>query len=223
MSEGEIKHITVDLGGGKQEMRPVLLPSNSHKSRAENQEPKKVEKVISGTAKTRKRIGSGDGIIAESLHSVAAYLVEDVLLPAFKGLVSDVVSQGVDRLLYGEGSRKSTRPGYTNYSKASASAAARTAPATEYRTISGRSRARHQFDEIVLPSRGEAEDVLDQLRELADKYEQATVNDLYDLVGLTGSFADDKWGWYFQDLKHAGVKPIRGGYLLQLPRTQELD
>jgi hypothetical protein len=86
--------------------------------------------------------------------------------------------------------------------------------------MSRQQRAQHDFSDIILASRADAEDVLDRLRDLINQYEMATVSDLYDLVGLTGEFTDDKWGWY--DLRSAAVQAVRGGYLLRLPRTQPL-
>lgn len=78
----------------------------------------------------------------------------------------------------------------------------------------------HDFSDIILASRADAEEVLDRLRDLVSQYDVATVNDLYDLVGLTGEFTDDKWGW--TDLRTASVRVVRGGYLLNLPRTQPI-
>lgn len=79
----------------------------------------------------------------------------------------------------------------------------------------------HDFDEIVLDTRHEAELVLDNLEELIKQYGQATVTDLYDLVNITSSFADEKWGW--TDLSHANVSHVRDGYLLNLPKPETLD
>jgi hypothetical protein len=143
----------------------------------------------------------------------------EVLLPAFKNMLSDGVSKGVERLLFGDAHpSRSSRTGYTNYNPA------RRIPGSPYNDprppLSRQARTTHNFDDIIISSRAEAEDVLDRLRDLINEYEVATVSDLYDLVGLTGEFTDDKWGWY--DLRSASVQPIRGGYLLRLPRTQSI-
>jgi hypothetical protein len=100
----------------------------------------------------------------------------------------------------------------------------RTRPqAAEYgqHTISARTRAHHEFDDLILATRGEAEDVLDQMHELIDLYDQATVADLYSLVGIPGPYTDNTWGWY--DLSNASVRHVRGGYMLVLPRTQAIE
>jgi hypothetical protein len=89
------------------------------------------------------------------------------------------------------------------------------------RELSQRDRARHNFDDILISSRGEAEEVLSHLVDLTIDYGQASVADLYDLVGITGEFTDNKWGW--TDLRSASVSRVRDGYLLNLPRTKLID
>lgn len=87
--------------------------------------------------------------------------------------------------------------------------------------MSRQARAAHDFDEIVLETRGDAEIVIEKLRDTLAQYDVVTVADLYDLVGITGSFTDNKWGWY--NLRDARVSPVRGGYLLDLPGTTAID
>ena len=83
------------------------------------------------------------------------------------------------------------------------------------RVMSRQARARHDFDEIILESRTEAEEVIDKLYEVISRYESATVADLYQLVGLSSSHTDYKWGW--TDIRGAGVSRSRDGYVLDLP------
>ena len=160
-------------------------------------------------------------------RTVGAYLVYDVLLPAAKDTIADAMSQGVERMLFGEvrstSRRVANRRGqsnYTNYTRYAASS-----PPWETRRAeaipSRRARATHNFDEIIIATRVEAEQVIDRLFDLVSQYESATVADLYELVGITGSYTDDKWGW--TDLRGAGATRVRNGYLLDLPRPEALD
>ena len=212
----------VDLGGGRQRRVAVDYPSNSRKSKEQPPPTEKepVEKVVTGNVTQRKK-GWGakihDIFMAENSDSVMQYVVMEVLVPAAKNMISDAVSQGVERMMFGDIRPRATqgnRPGYTNYSKAQ--------PRQDYarRAMSSVARSQHDFSDLILESRGEAEEVLDRLRELVSQYKLATVNDLYDLVGISGEFTDDKWGWF--DLRAASVRPTRGGYLLILPRTQPI-
>ena len=58
--------------------------------------------------------------------------------------------------------------------------------------------------------------------ELIDAYGFVTVADLYDLVGVTGNYTDNKYGW--TSIRNA--EPVRargGGYILKLPRAIPID
>ena len=131
-------------------------------------------------------------------------------------MISDATKEATDRLLFGSDSRRVSksrdREGtYTPYGKMYNNGPSR-AP---QRDLSSRARSQHDFDEIILGSRGEAEEVLDQLGVLVDDYGHAKVSDLYSMVGITGSYIDDRWGW--TDLRSATTSRVRQGYLLDLP------
>ena len=89
------------------------------------------------------------------------------------------------------------------------------------RVMSRQARSRHDFDEIVLETRAEAEEVIDRLFDLVSRYESATVADLYELVGLPSSHTDHKWGW--TDVRGAGATRTRDGYLLDLPEPRPFE
>jgi hypothetical protein len=207
----------VDDGGGREKRVRVDYPSNSKKAQAEGEEKPKVEKVVEGTVVQRKK-GLGakfrEAFMVEDSGSVLVYIVQEVLVPAAKNTILEVFSQGLERSLYGETRRQSqTRPGgYTAYHRA------REPYSAGGRELSRQARATHDFRDVILTTRGDAEEVIDSLKELADRYNCASVQDLYDLVGVTGEYTDNKWGWYAEDFRRAGVRPVRGGYLLELPR-----
>src|SRR3954454_10116741 len=88
-------------------------------------------------------------------------------------------------------------------------------------SMSRRARARHDFDEIVLESRGEAEEVIDRMYDLLSRYDSVSVADMYELTGIQSAHTDQKWGW--TDLRGSTVTRTRaGGYLLDLPEPQPL-
>ena len=79
----------------------------------------------------------------------------------------------------------------------------------------------YDYDEIVLESRGEAEEVLERMDDLLDNYGIVSVAAFYDLVGITGNYTDNKYGW--TSLRNASVQRLRDGYLLKLPKALPLD
>lgn len=210
------------------------FPSNSKEKRTarpDKLEPKKVERIIEGEVIRRKKpLGRRfiEHFVGGDARGVWGFVTADVLIPAAKDAIADAFSQGIERALFGEARsssrRNGRRPGdgpYTNYGKFSRDPRERDRDRDRERSMSRRARAAHDFDEIILPTRVEAEEVIDRLFDLANKYETATVADLYDLVGIAGNYTDDKWGW--SDIRGAGVVRVRNGYLLDLPRPEPLD
>lgn len=199
------------------------FPSNSHKSReAEVVEKKVTEKVIKGTVKKKKKSlisRVSDSMLEDSSSNVLEYIVWDVLVPAAKNTISDIIKGGLDMLLFGEGSapsrqvRRERGKSYVSY-RSYYDGDRR----DNYRV---NHRATHNFDDLIFDRREEAEEVLNRLGDLIDEYNMASVADFYDMVGVTSNFTDQKWGWY--NINTARVVRCRDGYTIRLPRTEELD
>lgn len=215
-------------------------PSNSNSN---NEEPKakkvktveetstkKVERVTVNAVVRRKKPWLkrfSESFMGDDAQTVGNYIMVDVLLPAAKDAVADAVSQGIEKMLFGEPSSRRRSAGnrsiggsssHVSYNRYSGnSQIAKTGP----KQISQRARANHDFDEIVLATRVEAEEVIDNLYALIDNYDVATVADLYGMVGQTGSYTDEKWGW--NDLRGTSISRVKGGYLLDIPRPNYLD
>jgi hypothetical protein len=203
------------------------IPGNSFKEREAKKdavEPReKAEKIIEGKVVTRKQPWYkrfGRSMIADDAQSIGDFIMDDVIVPAVKNLIADIVGQGANRVLFGT-SRARRRDGYaerpglrTRYDQMSGSGP------EPRRMLSRESRARHDFDDVVLDSRTEAIEVVDALVARVERYGGASVADLYDLVGVTGSYADQRWGW--TDLRDADIRQTRGGFLLDLPRPEPL-
>lgn len=208
-------------------------PSNSHKAREQEEAPredKKIDKVVTGQVTRRKQpLGRrlADTFVGGDARGVWSYVLFEVLVPAAKDMVADAAGQAVERTLFGETRGGGRRPGfrrgggqngYVSYNTFSRRESERADP--RGRDMSRRARSSHDFDEIILATRAEANEVIDRMFDLVSQYEQATVADLYDLVGISSSFQDHKWGW--TDIRGAGATKIRGGYLLDLPRPEPL-
>lgn len=219
------------------------FPGNSQRPRrTEPQQPreeKKVERIVAEGAIRRKKPLSTkmrETFVGGETKSVWEYVLLEVMVPAAKDMIADAASQGVERMIFGE-ARSTTRRGYSRssggfgptgrvsydrYSSPASNPVGRASGRDEARApMSARARASHDFDEILIPTRAEADEVLEQLFELISKYRSASVADLYSLVGITSQYTDDKWGWY--DLRGSGVSRQRQGYLLDLPKPEPLN
>jgi hypothetical protein len=194
---------------------------NSHKAKEEKAqteapERKKLEKVVTGKVKTKKRNEMskfGEIFIAEDARNVKSYILMDVLVPAVKKAISDIVTNGIDMLLFGEGGQVRKTSGastvsYRNYYDQKD---------TRRDYSNARTRSSYSYDDIVLESRGEAEGVLARMDELIETYGIVSVADLYDLVGKTCNYTDNKYGW--TNIRNAEPIRVRDGYMLKMPKA----
>lgn len=211
------------------------FPSNSHNAgdpkEEKTAEPKRVEKVVVGDVERRKKpFGKRftETFVGGDARNVVQYVLFEVLVPAAKDTIADAVSQGVERMIFGEARSPSRRTGYrpggsSSYVSYNKFGSSKRDPRDrdEPRGLSRQARTNHQFDEILLATRAEAETVIERLYDLVNEYELATVADLLELVGETPSYTDGKWGW--DDMHGATVRRVREGYLLDLPKTKPVD
>ena len=74
---------------------------------------------------------------------------------------------------------------------------------------------------IVIEDKGQAEMVLHQMDDIIMAYGQVRVADLYEMLGKTGTYTDNNYGW--KNLQSASVQRVADGYLLKLPRVVPLS
>lgn len=196
--------------------------SNKYKEEQKQQSEKKVQKVVSGTVKTKKKNEMSkfkDVFISEDAGNVKNYIVMDVLIPAMKKAISDIVRDGIDMILYGESGRSKKRSDsyYVSYDKKYRDRDRD----RSYDRDRDRVRRGYSCDDIIIESRGEAEEVLTRMDELIETYGVASVADLYDLVGLRCEYTDNKYGW--NNLRNAEPIRVRDGYMLKMPKALPID
>lgn len=193
---------------------------NSRLAREQASPDKKIEKVIAGTATTKKKSTSkkfADVFLAEDVSSAKSYILWDVLVPKVKNTIEEVLVSTVHAIFGGSseprktGSKVSYRSYYDERN--------RRPERTDNNYI--RSKVGYEFDDVVLESRGEAEAVLHQMDEVVGTYGVVTVADLYDMVGITGRYTDNKYGW--TDIRSAEPIRVRDGYLIKLPKAMPLN
>lgn len=181
---------------------------------------KKVEKVVSGNVKTKKRnevLKLADIFTSEDVSTVKSHIFSDVLVPSIKKMVSDAVKTGIDMILYGDSDASRTK------SPASKVSYSKFYNEPSYKAVyDGYSkRETYEYNNIVLETRGDAEAVLMALEDMIDQYDIASVADLYDLVGIVGSYTDNKYGW--TSVRSARIERVRDGYVIRMPKALPLD
>lgn len=195
--------------------------SNSDKARQEQSE-KKVEAVISGSAKTRKKTEIQkltDVFIAEDAHNVKSYILMEVIVPAVKKAVSDIVTTGIDMILYGESNRSkknstASKVSYRNFYERD-----------KDRVYAGSATDRRNgfdYDDILFTTRGDAEAVLDAMNDIISQFGTVSVSDFYDLARVPNdNFTMNRYGW--TNIGGATAVRVRDGYILKLPRAISLN
>lgn len=205
----------------------VNYGANSQKSKAPEpvDQTRVVGPVISGSAVERKeplRKKFLQAYAGDSAQSVGQYLIMEVIVPGTKNIISDLVTQGINRLLYGasrptQGVNSSVGSrGYGRFFNGGANSQSQ----QNNSPVVHQAQTPNQFGEIILQTRSDAELVIDELRALIEAYGNAKVANLYSLVGITGDFTNQSYGW--TNLSRAGVIQIREGYLLDLPKPEVL-
>jgi hypothetical protein len=185
---------------------------------AERKEKPPVQKVTKGKVKMKKKSEFhklADTFISEDASKVKSYVVGDVLIPAIKKAISDIVTNGIDMILYGETGRSkrstSSRVSYRDYYDSRRD---------DRRPDTSSLRSRYDFNDVIFESREEAKEVLERMDELIDLYGVASIADFYDLAGITGNYTDNKYGW--TNLSAADIVRVRDGYMIKLPRVRPL-
>ena len=205
--------------------------SNKDKEEKEDKPEKVVVKVVTGEVIRKPRtLGRKfkDIFFGGDARSAARYVAADVLLPALRDLVVDVIGRGTERVIYGESSVRHRRPtmeSRVQYNRSynnplDRSYAGPRQPPVRLPDQNWRQTRKQRVGDIIIASREEAERVVETLLEIIDQYDVASVADYYDLLGEETTAIDNKWGWTY--LNNVQVRQVHHGYLIDLPSAEQL-
>ena len=200
---------------------------NSDKER--NKETKKTvtaEKKTTGTIVKKSKLKKGLfnlGYDENTINSSKSNIINDIIIVSFKQMIADsaksvtnTLNDTINLYLFGEtmNRRKNTfgETSYTNLYRNSnyGSQSRNTGMHINNRTT-------YDYEDILIGSRGEAEDILDQLYEILQEYESVSVANLYESAGITGDYTATKYGWY--SLEGSRIVAVRGGFMIKLPKA----
>lgn len=196
----------------------------AEKDRDDDSREKKVRQVTKANVKKQGLLRKFTRYIFEdTIESAKEKAFSDVIKPGLQQLIFDTGSELLSLVIFGtaeeafrgsrrsSGGRRSERTSYDKYYKDKERKSSR----NSYQDMP------YDPDDIILDTNAEARDVLTELDYTIQKYGQASVADLYDIVGVTSEWTDNRYGW--TSIRGAKIKPIREGFLLVLPRTHVLD
>lgn len=199
----------------------VSLPGNTDKAK-EGASP---EKKVIAKAKVQKKSAIKEALqtfFVQDLPEIAEHLVVDVAIPAAKNAITDMVTQGIQQLLYGEvDPRRRPTSGYTSYS--SSSRVNRGTGYYESRRTERREPRQPKptnVEDLVFDTRGDAVDVIEYVAESIEQYGQVSVADLMSSVGIQPRYTDERWGWTTIDAFE--IRQIREGWLVSADRPEPL-
>lgn len=189
--------------------------SNSDKERQEasRQSEKKVEAVVVGTAKTRKK-GELQKLVNEfvpgNFSIIKSDILRNIIVPSLKKAVSDIVKVGIDMILYDGKQAQSSKVSYRNYYDRDNDKVRAGSSINRFNNL--------DYDDILFETRGDAETVLDAMNDIISQYGIVTISDLYDLARVPNdNFTLNRYGW--SSISGACAIRVRDGYILKLPRA----
>lgn len=214
------------------------LEPNSHKYKAEKakgEEAQKSREKVSPVVKrdqvvsTKKPLGKkfAETFMTEDTKDVKSWLLMDVIIPGVKNTILDILSM----MFFGEvdsrsrrGRSRRDRDDRVNYSSYYRGSSDR-----RDRDSRRRSRDRDRYDSddrvdfrnIVLRDRGDAEQVINAMRDRIRDNGSASVADLLDLIDVAGRYTDNNYGW--DDERDIGIRRVSSGYLIDVAEPKYLD
>ena len=198
------------------------LPNNSGKTSPSTTHEKRVEKVVKGEVKRRQSFGKmvRDSFIPEDVENAGSYILSNMIVPGIRDGFFSVLRGILDYWSGGVGGPKFTTSSGIRTQKYSYNQLYNRRNAAPPESSSTPAQ-RYAYDDIIVPTIAEAEEVIAALKDIIRVYQVARVADLFDLVGVTGSYTDNNYGW--PNLDRAGYQRVAGGYLLTFPKAMPID
>ena len=187
-----------------------------------------VNSMLEGPLKTKKKSAFekfSEDFFSGDAKTIKEYAVKDVLIPSFKRMISTLVSNAVDILLFGEARGNKNFPdgrpnkySYTSYSS--------------YYDGGSQIKTRSINTKPILPQRedyrkwvfteNDAKRALLFLRTEIENYDRVSLSKLYQFCGKHWSPADENYGWFDLSTADWHYDIDADGYILELPSPEPI-
>jgi len=208
-------------------MAPIRESRKAREEGALIEAPKTVKRSIAGRAVRKKRTlteSIAQTFVGDDSRNVGLYILNDVLIPAAKSLIQEMVTSGIEMMLFGETSGRGRGRDKDRKNVISYGSFYKDRDRDDRRPVRTATARGDKFnlDEIYFRHGDEADQVLRDLCDLLEEYQEVTVSDFFDLAGIDGAtWAHTKYGW--DDLRRARCTHTRNGYAIIFPDPIELD
>lgn len=195
---------------------------NSHRFKSEQNnasanDRKKLDRITTGKVKKPSEFAKlKKAFISEDVPNLKEYIVMDVLIPAARRTISDVITNVTEMLFGGSGKSRSSISGGVSYR----SYYDTKKDDRHYKNGSESSQKKYLCDDVVIPTRGEAEEILERMEECIDTYGRVSVADFYDLADITCEYTDNNYGW--KSVRNANIVRVRDGFVIKFPRVEPI-
>ena len=183
----------------------------------------KDKKIVKGEVKEIKENEAKKffkNFFSEDARSVGTHLFSDVVIPGVQNLIIQMVQNGIVWIF--KGSRGNTnRPGVGNVSYSQYYINQQNKSNGSYVNNPDDRESVRTVNMQVIPDRGEAEDVLAELRNCISMYGQVKVSEYYDMLGKRATHTDERYGW--RNLDNVVIRPTVDGYIIALPPAVPLN
>lgn len=169
------------------------------------------------TLKKSKMNSLGKSVIQGNITDAITLAFTELIIPAGRDLLFNVVTSVSQTLIYGESEPPSTSNGVNRIPYSSISNYNRVGrPTSRVQKIRQRPE-----DGFIFERKSDADTIIEELREACDSFGVVTVQALYEICDKTAPYTANKYGW--MNLDDARVERTRDGYVLKLPRSMPLD
>ena len=185
-----------------------------------SQDTKKVDyTALKGkvTLKKSKMDSLGKSVIQGSITDAIANAITDLIIPAGRDLLFNVVTSVSQTLIYGESDQPSVSNRVNRIPYSSISNYNRMGrPTSHVQKV-----RQLPEDGFIFERKSDADAALEHLHEACDTFGVVSVQALYEICEQTAPYTANKYGW--MNLDDARVERTRDGYILKLPRSMPLD
>lgn len=171
-----------------------------------------------------------NAMVSDDAKNIKSYVFLDVLIPAAKKAISDMVTNGIDMLLYGDtrGRKRDDRSGGVSYRSYYEK---KDRFRDSYERANDREPARFgrgKYEDIGFKTRARGEEMVDLLNEVIDQFDVVTISDYCEILmehdrdlKIEIAFTDYKYGW--KDLRDVPVVYRHGLWYIDFPTPKPID
>lgn len=169
------------------------------------------------TLKKSKMNSLGKSVIQGSITDAIANAISDLIIPAGRDLLFNVVTSVSQTLIYGDSEQPPVSNGVNRIPYSSISNYNRMGrPTTHVQKVRQRPE-----DGFIFKTKSDADTALAHLRDACDSFGVVSVQALYEFCEQSAPYTANKYGW--MNLDDARVERTRDGYTIKLPRSMPLD